>query len=310
MRIKISLIVVTLSLLLFLSSSAQIKNSIVAKVGNEIITTYEIENEIRMLLFFANLPVNQVNINNVKNTAMQSLVKKSIKNGEIKKYEITQYSKIDLENQMISLAKKVGLSSLELRKALGSKNISYDLLKENMVINLKWNTLIFRIYKNQVSINTVEIENELRKRLDNQKNLKEYNLSEIEISESGNSNEILKKIYNLIESEGFKNAVTNFSISDTSKNEGKIGWVSEGSLSKIYQEALRNIEEGNVTRPIKNLDSLVILKVNEIKYIKNDEINIENIKEKILEQKKAEKLDLFSRSHYSNLENSILVNFL
>ena len=45
MRIKISLIVVILSLLFFLSSSAQIKNSIVAKVGNEIITTYEIENE-------------------------------------------------------------------------------------------------------------------------------------------------------------------------------------------------------------------------------------------------------------------------
>ena len=34
------------------------------------------------------------------------------------------------------------------------------------------------------------------------------------------------------------------------------------------------------------------------------------MKKKILDQKKQEKLNLFSRSHFSKLENSIQINFL
>ena len=39
------------------------------------------------------------------------------------------------------------------------------------------------------------------------------------------------------------------------------------------------------------------------------EEEIVKIKEKILNQKKEEKLNLFSRSHFSNLENNIDINF-
>jgi len=310
MRIKFVLILIILSFSSFLNLKAQVKNSIIAKVGNQIITSYELENEVKTILFFSKIPLNQENINVSKNTAIQSLVKKAIKSAEIKKYNVVEYNRIDLENQMKNLAKKINVPPDQLKKILEVNNINYDLLKESFIINLTWNTLIFKIYKNQVSINTIEIENELKKRLKDQKNLKKYNLSEIEISESNNSDKTLKKIYDVIKEEGFQNAVAQFSMSDTSKNKGEIGWVSESSLSKIYQTALDDIKEGKTTRPIKNLNSLVILKVNKIKYIKNEQINLEEIKDKILEQKKAEKLDLFSRSHYSNLENSILVNFL
>ena len=307
---KNSLFVIILSLLFFFNLNAQIKNSIIAKVGSEIITTYEVENEIRTILFFAKAPLNQENINNFKNTALQSLVKRAIKKTEIKKFKVTEYSKIELENKMKNLARKVNIPLSNLKKTLEANNISYDLLKESFIINQTWNTLIFQIYKNQVSINTIELENELKKRLEKKINLKEYNLSEIEISGLNTSEDKLKEIYEFIQKEGFKSAVVRFSISSTSKNEGKIGWVSESSLSKIYQAALSNVEEGKMTKPIKTLNSLVVLKINKIKYIKNKEINIKKIKNQILEQKKTEKLDLFSRSHYSNLENSILVNFL
>ena len=40
------------------------------------------------------------------------------------------------------------------------------------------------------------------------------------------------------------------------------------------------------------------------------EKELKEIKKNILNSKKAEKLDLFSRSHFSRLENSITVKFL
>ena len=43
---------------------------------------------------------------------------------------------------------------------------------------------------------------------------------------------------------------------------------------------------------------------------KNNKVEIDKLKKEILNKKKEEKLDLFSRSHFSNLENSITINFL
>ena len=38
-------------------------------------------------------------------------------------------------------------------------------------------------------------------------------------------------------------------------------------------------------------------------------LNKEKIKEEIIKIQKQEKLNLFSRSHYSTLENTVLINF-
>ena len=58
---------------------ANIKNEIITIVGNEIITSFDIENKINTILFLANQPVNQENINQVKNRAIKSLVNYKLK---------------------------------------------------------------------------------------------------------------------------------------------------------------------------------------------------------------------------------------
>ena len=52
---------------LFQNVSGNIKNNIIVKIENEIITDYEIKNKILTLLFLGNQPINQENINKQKN---------------------------------------------------------------------------------------------------------------------------------------------------------------------------------------------------------------------------------------------------
>ena len=62
----------------------------------------------------------------------------------------------------------------------------------------------------------------------------------------------------------------------------------------------------------RNQTNINIVEVeNEVEKKKKNksEEEIVKIKEKILNQKKEEKLNLFSRSHFSNLENNIDINF-
>ena len=42
-----------------------------------------------------------------------------------------------------------------------NNNLNYDTFIENLKVGYIWNSLIFDLYKNQIEINTVEIENEL-----------------------------------------------------------------------------------------------------------------------------------------------------
>ena len=72
----------------FQISYASIKSNIIAKVGNEIITSFELENKIKTTLLLSNRELSQSNIDQVKNYAFKSLINLKLKNEELKKYKI------------------------------------------------------------------------------------------------------------------------------------------------------------------------------------------------------------------------------
>jgi len=208
MKIKIVFLIFAFALSFLPLSNAEIKNSILVKVGNEIITSLDLRNEILTNLIVNKIDVNQENIDASKNLAIKNLINKKIKRIEITKYQIADYNKNDLQKYLTNISNLFETNSSGLKKLFETNNIDYDAFVYNYETELLWNTLIFRIYSNQTNINIIEVENELEK-------------------------------------------------------------------------------------------------------IKNDKADLdsEEIKEQIINAKKQEKLNLFSRSHFSNLENSTNIEF-
>ena len=68
-----------------------------------------------------------------------------------------------------------------LKNILESNLINYEIFIDKYKTELKRNNLIYSLYKNQININTVDIENELKKSLENKIEIVEYELSEIEV---------------------------------------------------------------------------------------------------------------------------------
>ena len=68
------------------------------------------------------------------------------------------------------------------------------------------------------------------------KKILEYNLSEIEIAveKKEQVNKKINDINNKILKDGFNSTALNYSISDTSFNNGYIGWVSQENFLKIF----------------------------------------------------------------------------
>ena len=150
---------------IFILSNSQsgIQNTIVVKVGDLLITSIDVQNEIITNLIVQRREITQENINNNKNYAIKNLINKSIKQSEINKFQVKNYNKKDLQNYIKNIAENLNTDLNGLKDIFKVHNISYDLLEEKYIIELKWNTLIFQIYKNQTNINIVEVENNVEK---------------------------------------------------------------------------------------------------------------------------------------------------
>lgn len=288
---------------------AKINNSIIVKVGNEIVTALDVENEIKTILVLKKLDFTQENINRSKDFAVRSLIKSAIKESEIKKYGIEEFDPKGLANYLENIAKSLNIKKNELKKFFFSNNLDYNSFVKKYKIELKWNTLIFRIYKNQISLNTIEIENELKTRLSFSTETEDYNLSEIEIDITQDVDDKIKEVYRIIDEVGFAKTARKLSVSSSASQEGNMGWISTKSLNDNILKSITKMKIGSVTKPIKQGTSILILKINDKKNYKTERQDLNKLKDLIVRQKKEEKLKLFSRSHFASIESNILINF-
>ncbi len=286
---------------------SRIDNKILMKVDNKIITNYDLKKEIKTLLIINNIELNDENFTRSKKIAIDSLVSRNIKKSEIEKYKINKYNPKELDSYIQSLAKSQNISVLELKNKFSQNNLDYDNFIENLKVGYIWNTLIFELYKNQISINSIEVDNELKKIYEEKKIIEKYNISELVLQDSKSIEDKIKNIFNYINNNGFEIAVKEFSIAESSLNQGKIGWVNESEIQNVYLQELRKIKVGQITQPIKKNNKLIILKLNDLKKEQNIVKNVDELKKSIINQNKSKKLNLFSRSHLTKIEKTILI---
>ena len=164
---RINLIIISVLILLnnltFTNLQSQIKNEIVVKVGESLITSIDIQNEIFTNLIISKQEITTESINRIRNYAVKSLINKKIKRNEISKYGITNYSKKDLQDFIIKIAKNLNTNQNGLKEIFQKANINYQIFVEKHETELLWNTLIFQLYRNQTNINVIDVQNEVAK---------------------------------------------------------------------------------------------------------------------------------------------------
>ena len=306
MKIKICNIIFFYFIFLLVQANA-ITNKIILKVENEIITNYEVKNKILTSLVLAGDQINQENINNLKKRALETLIENKLKIIELKKYKI-ENNNSQINSYLNSIS---GNDILALEKKFKTNNLDYGLFLEEVEIQTKWQNFIYIFYKGKIEINENSVNDELKKIVENEKSFQEYNISEIEIMTDENSNidRILLDIKNKIKNEGFETTALKYSNSSSSKNKGNLGWINSKSLSKEIFEILKKMNSGQISQPIKRPNSILFLKLVDVRTSNVKNINMDALRKRIIDQKKNEMFNLYSKSHLSKLRNSVLIEY-
>ena len=294
--------------IIFLSKNAiaQINNKIILKVENEIITSYELKNKILTTLFLSNQEINQSNIDKLKKKSVELLIEDKLKLIELKKYNFeTDNSRTRKYLNSIS-----SNNIQNLIENFNKNNLDFNLFKKEVETQLKWQELIYNIYKNKISIDENIINDELKNLMRKNTNFKEFKISEIEIfaSENDNKNKI-KEVQDEINKNGFSAAAIKLSMSTSSKNKGNLGWINSKSLSNQIKDIITSMKVGDVSKPIFQQDRILFLKLDDIREISLDTNDIEKFKNKIIDQKKNELFNLYSKSHLSKLRNVSYIEY-
>ena len=228
---------------------------------------------------------------------------------EISKYENLPFNQKDLFNEIDKLAQSINIDIDTLENTLISNGIRYETLIDVYKTELLWNTLIFELYKNNITINKEEVEEQLAS-IQNKNEILEYLISEIvvgHINKKERDAEI-EKIKSSIKIEGFENVAKKLSISESSLDGGNIGWISENTLPEKLKSAIEGIQIGEVSEAIILPEGILFFKLRDKRKVENT-VDLEIIKNQIIKKEKLKILNMHSISHYDKLRRNITIKY-
>jgi peptidyl-prolyl cis-trans isomerase SurA len=297
-----NLLIIFFILFFFTKSNSQTKNeiNIVAKIDNEIITNIDVNKEANYLIAINN-ELKTVEPNELKKFAKESLIKELIKKKELLNfYELNQDNNF-LTEYIENFYKKLQINNKEeFEIYLSEYGLTYSDIKKKLEIEVVWNEYIFTKYNDQVNVDIEKIKKEINlKKIESNS----YLLSEI-LFQIKNQKEFETKYKEIVKSVaeiGFINTANIYSISDTSKYGGDIGWINEKQLSKDINEKIKELVIGEVSKPIVVPGGILILKVNDKKK-ENLNINKEDALEKLIAFEKNKQFNQFSLIQYNKIK--------
>lgn len=287
-----------------------IENKIVFKVNNEIITSFDIDNEIKYLEIL-NPTIKDLDKRTILEIGKNSIIREKIKKIEIKNYNRNLDINKDYLNKLLeSIYLNINLKSIEeFEKYLLINNLNIQFINEKISIEALWNDLIFSKFSSKLKINKEDLKKEIM--ISKNKVAKSYDLLEIlfdisTINELDKKYQIIKKD---IEEKGFSNAASIHSISDTSKIGGKLGWIDENAINKKIKKEIALLNDGDYSKPIIIPGGALILKLNKTKE-KKIQLNLNKELENIIKIERNRQLNQFSKLYYNKVKKNIAIDEL
>ena len=309
--IKIKKIFLTTIILLICSQYAYgvIKDSLYATVGNKAITSSDIMNEIKTILILNNKIFSQNEKKQLEAAAIQSSIQRNIKQIEIDKYPNLTFSNLDLNNQLSILAKNVNMSLEVFKNTFHRNDINFSLIENRIITELLWNSLIFQLYKNNLIIDENEIIEQLSF-IKTKESINEFLLSEIiiKMEEKNMIESKVKKIKDRIKTEGFKKVAMSSSISESAERGGDLGWVSENVIANNLKSTIFSTPVGELSKAILLPNGILIFKVENKRSVKT-EMDMEKVKNQLVNNEKEKVLKMYSMSHYDKLRRSVSIDY-
>ena len=187
--------------------------------------------------------------------------------------------------------------------------MNFKFVKKKINIEAAWNDLVYQKFGNRIEINEQKIKNKINKFILNRSTQNIYLISEILFTAENYKD--LEKKYEIINKSipeiGFHNTANIYSISNSAKLGGKIGWVNESQLSEVIKKEIINLNINEHTKPITLPGGFLIIKLND-KKIEEIKINFDQEFNKQISNEKDSQLQQFSEIYFKKIKKNSTIS--
>ena len=274
-NIKLFKSTILLLILLLTSSNAELTNKVIISVGNEIITNYDLSREIKYLSVITVGQFKKLNDQESRKIAVDSLIKDKIKITALSNYNNIIIKDELLNNQIAQSSQNIGFRNIDDFKAyLDYAEYELDEFEKKILLELKWNQLVYQFYKNQIIIDKEKIDKKLKTLIAEQKKDVEYLIYEIFIENSA-----IKELDEESKEELNENNVVEELPENKVVDEKNSGIIIEAESASYNNKKNSIVEE-------KSIEKMVEVKTNDqiTETKKKDQITIDDVIENIKEE--------------------------
>ena len=241
--------------------------AISAIVNDEVISRYDVQQRVQLIVSTAGIKPTQENIKRLETQALRSLVNEKIQLQEAIKLDVP--SSDDEVNLMLErIANGNQMSGQEILQQINSQGVRAETLLNQIKAELLWNKIVRGRYGSYINVNEDEVSIVYDRTMESI-GKDQYDISEIFIGyeneqEQQEANILANKLVEQLRSgAAFAAVAQQFSQTASSGQGGYIGWVTEGQLDNEIIDSLKELKKDEISNPINTVAGLYVIKLND-----------------------------------------------
>ena len=257
------------------TAKSQSVQRIAAIVNDELITAYDLESRIRLVIFSTRLPNTVDTRRRISSQVLRTLIDERLQMQEAKRRNIS-VSRRDLQRAKETIEKQNRLPKGGLEQVMKQNGIPLESINEQLRTGIAWSKLIGRRLRPRITIGEDEIDESLE-RIRSRQGQAEYRLSEILLTvdspdQEANIRRTAERITDQVKKGARFNAIARqFSQSATAAVGGDLGLQHESELDDTLRQVIGRMGKGSMTSPIKTVAGYRILLLRDVRKIAQSE---------------------------------------
>ncbi len=255
------------------SADSGLSEGVAATVNDEIISTYDLVQRMRLIMVTSGIQPTDDNIPQLQREALRSLVDEHLQLQELRRVE--KENKIDIvasddevNEQIASWAKDNNSTGDQMLARLAAQGVGADTLKAQIRADMSWQQYIRGRFGARIKVGEDQIKATIA-RLSEDATKPQYQVSEIYIDATrvGGMDTAVQGAQSLIDQmQGgapFASVARQFSSSTTAANGGDAGWITTGQMPPEVDQMLDQLRPGQLSKPIQTQDGVYIIYLKE-----------------------------------------------
>jgi len=228
---------------------------IAAVVNDDMISVLDLTQRMRLIMATARMPNTPEVRRRLSRNVLQTMINDTLKRQEATRIGI-EITEQQIQQSFAAFAQSQNMAPNQIPNFLAQIGVDPETLRDQAKAELSWRIVLNSASASRTRVTEEEIDAAFERRAAN-RGKPEYNYSEILLSVDGQSNrtqssELATRLIGHLENNSpFDALARDFSQSASAAKGGGLGWVTSGSIDPAIEAALKSLESGQHSKPIR-----------------------------------------------------------